>query len=115
VWSAISAQPKDLNAKISTADTDETSLGSEWARRAVGEHASIASFAAFTIALMSNQAPPDLIRDSLLAALDELGHAKTAFEMAYLLTGRHMAPGALAPSNIPSMVIYHGSCDWSCK
>jgi hypothetical protein len=36
VWSAISARPKDLNAKISTADTDETSLGSEWARRAVG-------------------------------------------------------------------------------
>jgi hypothetical protein len=102
VWSAILTQPKERaatsNAKINTEVTDETSLGSEWARRAVGEHASIASFAAFTIALMSNQAPPDLIRDSLLAALDELGHAKTAFEMASLLTGRHMEPGALAPS-----------------
>jgi hypothetical protein len=99
VWSAISAQSKDLNAKTNTEATDETGLGSEWARRAVGEHASIASFAAFTIALMSNGAPPDLIRDSLLAALDELGHAKTAFQMASLLTGQHMEPGVLAPSN----------------
>jgi hypothetical protein len=47
---------------------------------------------------MSNQVPPDLIRDSLLAALDELEHATTSFEMATLLTGRHMEPGALAPS-----------------
>jgi hypothetical protein len=97
VWSALSARTEE-KATTSTEVTNKASLGSEWARRAVGEHASIASFAAFTIALMSNQAPPDLIRDSLLAALDELGHAKTAFEIASLLTGRHMEPGALAPS-----------------
>jgi hypothetical protein len=64
----------------------------------LGEHASIASFAAFTIALMSNQAPPDLIRDALYAALDELEHATTSFEMASILSGRHTESGALAPS-----------------
>jgi hypothetical protein len=54
-----------------------------------------------------------LIRDSLLAALDELGMPRQRDGFS-VLTGR-LEPGALAPSNIPSMVIYHGSCDWSCK
>jgi hypothetical protein len=75
-------------------------LGSEWTRRAIGEHASIASFAAFTINLMSNQAPPDLIRDSLNAAMDELNHATTSFDMASLLTGQQIEPGALPPSKL---------------
>jgi hypothetical protein len=102
VWSAMSPQLQEVVSRWSrdsgVAIHRKESLGSEWTRRAVGEHASIASFAAFTIALMSNQAPPDLIRDALHAALDELEHATTSFEMASLLSGRHTEPGALAPS-----------------
>ena len=74
----------------------------DWTERAVGEHASIASFAAFTIALMSNQAPPDLIRDSLQAALDELGHAETSFEMASLLMGASGNHQLLEPGVLPA-------------
>jgi hypothetical protein len=66
----------------------------------VGEHASIASFAAFTIALMSNQAPPDLIEDSLSAAQDELRHATTSFEMASLLLETMIKPGPFPPSKL---------------
>jgi hypothetical protein len=73
-------------------------LATEWTNKAIGEHASIASFAAFTINLMSNQAPPDLIRDSLNAAMDELNHAVTSFEIASLLTGQPIQPGKLPPS-----------------
>lgn len=79
-------------------DARRQELSAEWANRAVAEHASIASFAAFTVALMSNQAPPDLIRDSLQAAMDELGHATVSFEMAALLSGQPLEPGALPAS-----------------
>jgi hypothetical protein len=73
-------------------------LATEWTNKAIGEHASIASFASFTINLMSNQAPPDLIRDSLNAAMDELNHAVTSFEIASLFTGQPIQPGKLPPS-----------------
>jgi hypothetical protein len=75
-------------------------LGEERKRRAAGEHSSIASFAAFTIELMSNQAPLDLIRDSLLAAQDELRHALVSFELASLLTGQTLEPGPLPSSEL---------------
>lgn len=76
-----------------------STLGSKWAKRALGEHASISSFAAFTIALMSNNAPPELVQDALIAALDEVRHAKTAFEVASLFLGQVVEPGPLPASS----------------
>ena len=35
-------------------------LGEEWTERSLGEHSSVASFAAFAIALMTNNAPPQI-------------------------------------------------------
>lgn len=55
-------------------------LVQDWKARAVGEHASIASFAANTVALMTNGAPPDLVKASLMAALDEWHHAEQSLE-----------------------------------
>ena len=78
-------------------DRDQT-LGKEWANRALGEHASVPAFAAFTVALMSNGAPPSLVQDSLTAAMDEVRHAKTSFEIASLLLGHAVEPGPLPPS-----------------
>jgi len=82
-------------------------IGKKWANQALGEHASIASFAAFTLALMSNGAPPNLIRDSLTAAQDELRHAKVSFEIATSLlsnsdssNNNFIEPTALPPSNL---------------
>ena len=74
-------------------------LGSKWAKRALGEHASISSFAAFAIALMSNNAPPELVQDALIASLDEVRHAITAFEVASLFLGRVVEPGPLPASS----------------
>lgn len=73
-------------------------LGNEWTKNALGEHASVASFSAFSIALMTNQAPSDLVEDALIAALDEVRHAKTSFDIASRLTGQEVRPGALPPS-----------------
>jgi hypothetical protein len=97
---AVSASSSSFLLQQYSHQSRNQELGSEWTRRAIGEHASIASFAVFTINLMSNQAPPDLIRDSLNAAMDELNHATTAFDMASLLTGQQIEPGALPPSKL---------------
>jgi hypothetical protein len=80
-------------------EKDET-LGKKWLDRAVGEHASVPAFAAFTIALMSNNAPPELVKDALSAAQDEVRHAETSFEIASLLLGETVEPGPLPPSSL---------------
>lgn len=73
-------------------------LGEDWTQRALGEHASVASFSAFSIALMTNQAPSDLVDDALRAGLDEVRHAKVSFDIASKLTGKEVGPGPLPPS-----------------
>ncbi len=52
----------------------------------LGEHASVASFSAFTKALVTNQAPSNLVQDALEAALDEVRHTRTSFDIASKLT-----------------------------
>ena len=73
-------------------------LAEEWTQRALGEHASIASFSAFSIALLTNRAPSSLVQDALLAGLDEVRHARTSFEIASLFGGRDVGPGPLPSS-----------------
>ncbi|KAG7365579.1 hypothetical protein IV203_038783 [Nitzschia inconspicua] len=96
VNAAWSAPSKDSTA---ITDKDET-LGKQWLDRAVGEHASVPAFAAYTIALMSNNAPPELVQDALSAAQDEVRHAKTSFEVASLLLGKTMEPGPLPSTSL---------------
>lgn len=73
--------------------------GEDWIHRALGEHASIASFSVFTIALMSNGAPAGLVADALKAGLDEVRHSRMSFDIAARLTGQHEAPGPLPESS----------------
>lgn len=75
----------------------EMEVVSTWSDRAVGEHASIASFAAFTIALLTHEAPPDLVADALQAASDELRHAQIAFGRAAAANGGV----GLGPTGLP--------------
>ena len=75
-----------------------TVLGEDWRRRALGEHASVASFSAFSISLMSNGAPAGLVADALEAGLDEVRHARMSFHIAARLTGKNEAPGPLPES-----------------
>ncbi len=70
-------------------------LAAAWRRDALMEHASIASFARFTLHLMALGAPPALVVDTQRAALDEVDHARSCFEIATRIDGRTLGPGAL--------------------
>ena len=84
---------------VNTTTTNHLTLGNKWTENALGEHASVASFAAFSIALMTNNAPSDLVEDSFKAAMDEIRHTKVSFAIASKLLGRDTIPGPLPPSN----------------
>ena len=88
----------DTHASSGVNVTNQHRLGEKWTRNALGEHASVASFAAFSIALMTNHAPSDLVEDSLKAALDEVRHAKMSFAIASKLLGKDVTPGPLPSS-----------------
>eukprot|EP00804_Cyclotella_cryptica_P010185 CCRYP_013813-RA/>CCRYP_013813-RA protein AED:0.38 eAED:0.38 QI:0/-1/0/1/-1/1/1/0/702 len=98
-WSGYLAV-KDTSKMSSSRNETLSILGDEWIRRALAEHASIASFAAFSIALMTNKAPSILVEDALKAGLDEVRHAKVSFGIASMLTGNVVGPGPLPSSNI---------------
>ena len=82
----------------STISSNQLRLGQQWKKSALGEHASIASFSAFSIALMTNGAPSELVESALIAGLDEIRHAQTSFDIASKLLGEIVIPGPLPPS-----------------
>lgn len=70
-------------------------LGAHWAAVAALEHASVASFARFTLQLLALGAPPDLVADAQRAAADEVEHARLAYGLASALGGAAVEPGPL--------------------
>lgn len=80
----------DLDAATTSA------LAKAWLEDARLEHASIASFARFTLDLLALGAPPELLRDAQLASCDEVVHARLCFGLASRYAGRHLGPGPLA-------------------
>ncbi|HEY8375034.1 MAG TPA: ferritin-like domain-containing protein, partial [Nannocystis sp.] len=87
--------PRDLPPEIRAA------LADHWAAVAALEHASVASFAAFTLDLMTLAAPPELLVEAQRAALDEIEHARLAWSLASLWAGRALGPGALSLDGLP--------------
>ncbi len=82
----------------STADLDDATrqaLAEFWAKEALTEHASIASFSRFVLQLLALGAPSDLIEDATRAATDEHGHARAAFAFASAYAGRPFGPSKL--------------------
>jgi hypothetical protein len=69
--------------------------GERWAEQAQMEHASIASFAKFSLQLVMVAAPPALLADAHHAAVDEIHHARIAFALASRLLGQPLGPGAV--------------------
>jgi hypothetical protein len=67
-----------------------------WTGVALAEHASIASFARFVLELSAFGAPPELLERAVRAQLDELRHARDAFELASRFAGYDVGPGPLA-------------------
>ncbi len=69
-------------AALSAPETIRAQIGERWAERAQFEHASVASFARFSMALLACGAPPALINASHQAAMDEVRHAQIALAIA---------------------------------
>ncbi len=97
-WSAEVAFDEEMSSSDNTTLQNRFLLGEEWTERSLGEHASVASFAAFAIALMTNNAPSDLVEDAFTAGMDEIRHARTSFEIASKLKGEIVGPGPLPAS-----------------
>ncbi|MEJ1962182.1 MAG: hypothetical protein WDO56_11820 [Gammaproteobacteria bacterium] len=70
---------------------------------ALGEHASVASFARFVLDLLAVAAPPAMLSDAIRAMEDEVQHARLCFAQARRFNGHPAGPGRLdltAMSNV---------------
>jgi hypothetical protein len=76
-------------------DAERRRLGDSWLRDARFEHASIASFARFSLDLLAFGAPPELLERAQRAMSDELAHARACFAVASAYAGRALGPGPL--------------------
>lgn len=88
-WARPSTAPSAL------APDDRAAVARWWLRAALLEHASVASFAVFSLDLLRFGAPPDLVRDAHQAAIDEVEHARRCFALAGRFGGDPVGPGAL--------------------
>lgn len=70
-------------------------LARAWSTDAAFEHASVASFAKFSLELMAVGAPMHLVAAAHSAALDEVKHAELCFGLASSYAGRKLEPGPL--------------------
>jgi hypothetical protein len=76
-------------------DVSRATLAEAWTRRALDEHASIASFARFVLELSAIGAPAELVEDAISAQADEVRHARLCFGLASAYAGSALGPGAL--------------------
>jgi hypothetical protein len=67
-----------------------------WKRMGQAEHASVASFARFTLEMMALGAPADLVTQAIAAQADEVRHAALCFGVASRFSGTAIGPGPLA-------------------
>ncbi len=66
-----------------------------WLHIAALEHASVASFARFSLQLMALGAPPELLTATQQAGADEVEHARLAYGLASAYAGHLLGPGPL--------------------
>ena len=76
-------------------DVTKEALANAWRADAQMEHASVASFARFTLELLALGAPADIVAASQSASLDEVEHARVCFALASRFSGRALGPGPL--------------------
>lgn len=80
--------------------TTRASLAAAWLEDARMEHASVASFARFTLDLLALAAPPELLVAAQLASVDEIEHARLCFEQASRYSGSSLGPASLSMAGI---------------
>ncbi len=76
------------------------SLAAWWREVAALEHASVGSFARFTLELLALGAPPDLLAATQRAAADEIEHARLTFALAGAYGGAPVGPGPLSLARV---------------
>lgn len=81
--------PVNLNAQ------DRSIAANHYAAIAAMEHASVASFARFSLQLMALGAPADLLRDAHQAALDEIEHTRITYALVNLFSKTNVGPDKL--------------------
>jgi len=86
------------NPSLTGEDSEE--LAEKWISAGLEEHASVASFADFTLSLLKFNAPARLVDWSLRSAREEINHAKLSFDLAnmYRQNDSPASPGALDTS-----------------
>ena len=73
---------------------ERAQLAAAWTKDALLEHASVASFARFSMALLAAGAPAELVEAAHRASLDEIRHARLCFALASGYAGDSVQPGA---------------------
>jgi hypothetical protein len=93
-WSQATQASVVIRADVSDLTTEErAALAEAWSRDALQEHASVAAFGRFALALLRHGAPADLVAAAHEAALDEVTHARLCFALASAYAGEPIAPG----------------------
>jgi hypothetical protein len=70
-------------------------ISAHWLEVAALEHASVASFARFTLELLTLGAPAHLLAEAQRGGLDEVEHARLAYAVAGAYSNRRLGPDAL--------------------
>ncbi len=89
-WSSPGCAGDGLDALTAGERSD---LAAAWTADALLEHASVASFARFSLALLAAGAPAELVTLAHRAALDEVRHAQLCFALASAYAGESVGPG----------------------
>ena len=89
------AADPSATAALAPATPTAAALAEHWRTVAALEHASVGSFARFTLQLLALGAPASLLRDTQLAAADEVRHAELAYGLASAYAGAPLGPGPL--------------------
>lgn len=92
--------PLDASLDTTLDAATAAALAAHWQAVAALEHASVASFARFTLELLAHAAPPGLLADAQRAALDEIAHARLAFTLASRFAGCAVGPGPLPTADL---------------
>jgi len=93
-------------------------LAGAWLADALLEHASIASFARFSLELLAVGAPASLVEAAQRASLDETEHARSCFALASRFEGRPLGPGPLDMQGLElgrslaelAVAVFHEGC-----
>ncbi len=91
---SLSPETASLSAELRAA------LAAHFTAMAAMEHASIGSFARFSLELLALGAPPSLLHATQEAASDEILHARLAFALATAYSGAPVGPGRLPVAGV---------------